>query len=183
MNSYRTWLPNAAGPLLLLPESLLPEWSGIDVPDYRVVAATFRWNAKEERACDYDRACDVDDYAGVIDVGYGQGLVLGDVPASTAWLPRPFGGLLARWEHAESEGSMNAALEEIPESLPWVEQGMLSVVSSPLQLFNGAEPGDEAVLPRLTIELAPGTYRVRWARFAPDHATAASLIELRRAAI
>ena len=74
--SDREWVGQAAGPLLFLPEALLSDWSGIDVPEYRLVTASFRWNAKESRACDYDRACDIEDEVGVIDVGHGQGLVL-----------------------------------------------------------------------------------------------------------
>jgi len=183
LRSHSAWLDHAAGPLLLLPDSLLPEWSGIDVPDYRVVAARFRGNAEEPRASDYDRACDVGDYAGVIEVGYGFGLVLGDMPAATNWLPRPFGGILARWEYAESDRAMDAALACIPDSLTWTEKGNFTVVSSPLHLFNSAEPGDEAVLLRLAIPLAAGSYSVRWTRYAPDERTAASLIELRRASI
>jgi hypothetical protein len=120
---------------------------------------------------------------GVIRVGYGFGLVLGDEPAVTKWLPRPYGGMLARWEYAESEPAMNAALERIPESLVWAEKGPFTAVASPLQLFNSAEPGVEVLMPRLQIPLAAGSYRVRWARYAPDPHTAASLIELRDAAI
>jgi hypothetical protein len=178
-----TWLENAAGPLLLLPDSLLPAWSGIDVPEFRVVEARFRWSDREERACDYDRACDVDDYVGVVRVGHGEGLVLGDVPAATAWLPRPFGGFFARWEYAESEVQMNAVLEHIPEWLAWVDKGPFVIVSSPLQLFNSAEPGLEVVMSRIPVDLAEGTYNVRWARYAPNDSTALSLIELRRASI
>ena len=144
------------------------------------MTARFRWNDKEERACDYDRACDVDGYTGVIPVGHGEGLVLGDIPASTTWLPRSFGGILARWEYADSETQMNAVLDVLPESLGWVDQGLFTVISSPLLLFNSAEPGAEMVSARLPIVLAEGSYTVRWARYAPDLDTAASLIELRR---
>jgi hypothetical protein len=168
--------------LLLLPESLLSDWSGIDVPEYRVVVARFRWSAQETRGSDYDRACDVEDYFGVIEVGYGFGLVLGDEPAATTWLGRPYGGILARWEYAESETAMDAALERIPESLTWTEKGIFTAVACPLQLFNSAEPGDEILMPRLSVPLSAGSYRVRWARYAPDPQTAASLIELRDAA-
>jgi hypothetical protein len=120
---------------------------------------------------------------GVVEVGYGFGLVLGDEPAATTWLARPYGGILARWEYAESEPAMDAALERIPGSLAWAEKGTFTAVASPLQLFNSAEPGDEVRMPRLPIPLPAGSYRVRWVRYAPDPQTAASLIELRDAAI
>jgi hypothetical protein len=132
------------------------------------------------RASDYDRACDVDDYVGIITVGHGEGLVLGDLPAETTWLARPWGGILARWEYADGYDAMERALADIPDVLPWEPKGDLIVVSSPLELFNSAEPGIEPVLPRMTIDLAEGTYHVGWARHTPDDRTAATLIELRR---
>ena len=38
-------------------------------------------------ATDYDRACDVNYYLGLIEIGAGKGLVLGGEPLSTAWWP------------------------------------------------------------------------------------------------
>ena len=178
----QVWVGQAcAGPLLLVPESLLPDWSGIDVPEYRIVTAKFRWKAEESRACDYDRACDVDDEAGVISVGHGEGLVIGGSLQATTWLPRLWGGLVARWEYAENENSMQDALTRIPASLAYEPHGEFNVGSSPLNLFNSAEPGDEIVMPRLSIELAPGQYDVGWARYTPDDVTSVGLIQLRRA--
>jgi hypothetical protein len=177
----RVWIGEASGPLLLLPESLLAEWSGIDVPEFRLVDATFRWNAEEPRASDYDRACDVAGYLGVIPVGHGEGLVLTEGLQATTWLPREWGGVLARWEHAASDAAMDAALTRLPEGLPWEVEGEFTIATSPLVLFNSAEPGLEQVMSRLELALRPGTYAVRLARYAPDPETAAGLIELRRA--
>ena len=175
------WLQNHAGPLLFLPVSLLPDWSGVDVPDYRPVSADFRWNLEESRACDYDRACDVNDYVAAIPVSHGEGLVLNDEPCATAWLPREWGGLFARWEYAESTHAMEAALSVIPDTLDWERKGDIGIVASPQSLFNSAEPGTEPVTPRLKIGLAQGRYDIRWARFQPDASTAVGLIELRLA--
>ena len=176
----RTWVGEAcAGPLLLVPDSLLSDWSGIDVPDYRVVTATFRWNAEEPRACDYDRACDIAEQVGVIAVGHGEGLVIGGSLQPTTWLSRPWGGVVARWEYAQNDESMERALTEIPPSLAYTPHGEFIVTTSPLTLFNSAEPGDEIVMPRLSIELAPGRYVIGWARYAPDELTAIGLVQLR----
>ena len=174
-----TWLRNEAGPLLLLPETLLPEWSGIDVPLYRTVSATFRWNSEESRACDYDRACDVSDYVGVIAVGHGEGLVLNDAPCATAWLPTRSGGILARWEHADSDDAMETALANIPNGLQWEPKGVFRIVGSPQVLFNSGEPGVERLQPRLMLHIPVGDYDVLWAHMAPSLATAAGLIQLR----
>jgi hypothetical protein len=175
------WLPNDAGPLLLLPQDLLSDWSGIDVPEYRPVRATFRWNSQESRACDYDRACDVTDYVAAITVGHGEGLVLNDAPCQTAWLPRTWGGLLARWEYAENQRAMERALARIPSDLTWVSKGSVRLVGSPQELFNSAEPGMEPVLPRLKLEMPVGNYGVRWASYRRDAKTAVGLVEIRRA--
>jgi hypothetical protein len=158
---------------------LLPDWSGIDVPTYRTVSAKFRWNSSETRASDYDRACDVDDYIGVLSVGHGEGLVLGDVPSATRWFQHESGIYLVRWEYAENDTSMEHALSSIPARLPWEHKGTFTVVSSPLELFNAGEPGMERLSARLRLELAPGSYDLWWTRYAPDERTAAGLIALR----
>ena len=174
-------MPNDAGPLILMPSILLREWSGIDVPPDRTVSATFRWNVEEPRASDYDRACDINDYAGVIPVGNGEGLVLNDAPSATAWMAREWGGLLLRWEYAEDDSAMEEALAEIPNELAWDSKGYFRILGTPQALFNSAEPGMEPVLPRLELELPEDVYEVRWVRYAPDVHTAVGLIELRRA--
>ena len=178
----REWVGGKGGPLILIPEALLSEWTGIDVPSYRVVEAKFRWSDKEPRASDYDRACDVDDYVGVIAVGFGEGLVLGDLPQATTWIPQDFGGVFARWEYAEDDNAMDAALTAFPNSLAWEPKATFVVVGSPLELFNSAEPGMEPIFPRLMIDLEPGTYDVSWTRYAPNDSTAATLVSLRRSA-
>jgi hypothetical protein len=180
---HQTWIGEASGPLILMPECLLTEWSGIDVPDYRSVVAQFRWNAKEPRACDYDRACDVSAPAGVIPVAFGQGLVLSESLLPTTWLPRPWGGLLARWNYADSNDARDGALARVPEALAWEATEEFTVVDSPLTLFNSAEPGLDPVYPRLTIPSVAGPYRVRWAQYEPDDRTAFRIVELRSAAI
>jgi hypothetical protein len=174
------WLENYAGPLILIPTSLLPEWSGIDVPEDRTVSAVSRWNLDEARACDYDRACDVEDYVAPIPIAYGEALVLNDEPCQTAWLPRAWGGVFVRWEYAEGDQAMERALLAIPQDLRWDPKGELRIVGSPQELFNSAEPGPEPVRPRMEIALAEGRYDIHWTRYGPDRATSAGLIALRR---
>ena len=65
-----TWIESAGGPLLALRPDCLPLWEGIDPPsEGRRVEASFRWENASAPATDYDRACDVEGYAGVIQVG------------------------------------------------------------------------------------------------------------------
>ena len=87
------WVSCDGGPHLLLPTELVRVWEGTAVPSAgRVVHARFRYGGDPAApGTDYDLACDVEGALGVIPVGAGFGLVLGDeVPMST-WLPLPDG--------------------------------------------------------------------------------------------
>lgn len=179
------WVVSNGGPLLLLPAALLPAWSGTEVPaDGRVLQTRFRWDPDAPAPSDYDRACDVAGYAGVLDVADGWGLVLGDEPNSTRWLPGRGGGVLVRWVYAENDVAVEAALVGIPGELAWTPLGQFTVATSPLVLFDAADPGDLGDgygLPRASIEVSPGRYDVAHADYAPDAQTALSLVRLRAA--
>ena len=176
------WIQSNGGPLLLLPATLLTEWSGSEAPPAaREVVASFRWRPGGP-ATDYDRACDVSDYVGVIAVGAGEGLVLGEEPDPTTWLADGHGGILARWIHAPSGEEVAAALERVPMELSWELAGTFRVVGSPLVLFDAAEPGVEPLLPRLKLEVAPGLYAVAQVAYRPDAETALRLVRLQRIA-
>jgi hypothetical protein len=59
------WISSNGGPLVAVPEVVLPEWLGAD-------------NDEEDGSdSDYDRASEVDGYAGFITVAGKQALVLG----------------------------------------------------------------------------------------------------------
>lgn len=79
---------NDGGPLIVLPHEIAHYWEGGDPPrDGRIVQAVFRWNG--DVATDYDRACDVEELAQIIDVGPGWGLVLGDEVPHVMWMEPP----------------------------------------------------------------------------------------------
>lgn len=82
------WFANDGGPLLVLPREAAPYWEGGDVPSgSRVVEANFRWDT--DIATDYDRAWDIEELAGLLDVGPSWGLVLDDDIPSAAWVKMP----------------------------------------------------------------------------------------------
>lgn len=66
------------GPLIVVPVSALEHWAG----------CSESWG-EEGVHDDYDRACDVEGYAGVLNVGTGgaQALVLADNPATSCFVP------------------------------------------------------------------------------------------------
>ncbi|TDD87016.1 hypothetical protein E1293_08695 [Actinomadura darangshiensis] len=142
------WVESAGGPLLAAPASQLVHWEGVTDDDGPVES----WG-------DYGRACAVEGYIGLVDIGAGQGLVLGDEPALTTYLPDQ--RLFLRWVAANSEEELVLAAKEAVRAFTWDEE-LAWDVDGPIVLFDspwaGAtpEPGNH-----LIIDLAPGRYRVR----------------------
>jgi hypothetical protein len=169
------WIESAGGPLILLPSSDLSMWEGIRQPSAgRTVEASFRWNDHTGPATDYDRACDIEELIGLLQVGNVEALVLGDEPLATAWHPyraRP-GGVIVRWRYAEDKqpvSSRQAEMLALEGAEPVVT---LRVRSSLLLMFDSAVAGSDLdVTEALLIELQPGTYRVSSAEFNPDERT------------
>ena len=175
------WIQSNGGPLLLLSNSLLGAWGGSDEPEpYLGVEARSRWNPRG-RATDYDRACDVTDLVGTVQVGVGEGLVLGDEPLATTWRPiqEIGGGILVRWEYADSDIAAGRWVSAIPGSLPWEPAGRFSFEEGPLVLLDSAEPGLDPSGPRLEIGLSGGVYDVHTIRWRPDGRTSLLLHRLK----
>jgi len=170
------WIESAGGPLILLPEELLPSWQGINPPsDGRAIEARFRWDPGRP-ATDYDRAVDVEALIGVIAVGTGEGLVLWGEPLRTSWWPYPQHpdeiGLLIRWVCAESENNALQALSIAPMSAFGKPDVSFFAGSGNLLLFDAATPGDRLLVnenEHLKILLHPGRYASRTAQ--QDHGT------------
>lgn len=184
-----TWMSSNGGPLLLVPGEYLSSWRGIDPPpEGQHIEAQFRWAGLDEPATDYDRACDVTGYVGLLDIGAGQGLVLGDEPHSTAWRPLPagdgdheIGGLLIRLVYADSDADIIAVLEHMPQA-GWQDECLaLDVGHEPLYLLDAAYDGSELEGDdHLTIHLPAGRYTIATAEYEPDDHTSLVLHRLTR---
>ena len=112
------------GPLIVVPESSVNAWGGC-TEDGSVLGDA-------DGRDDYDRACEVEDLAGVIAVSAGANtaLVLADEPAKTCFLPEKL--LFVRWLAADSEAELFTAAEAVladPDTA-W-EDGGLWVTDGP----------------------------------------------------
>ncbi|GGN52309.1 hypothetical protein GCM10011579_009190 [Streptomyces albiflavescens] len=157
------WVESGGGPLIAIPEVVLPFWSGADGDDM---------------SSDYDRACDVEGFIGLVPVGDTRALVLGDEPASTSYLPEH--GTFVRWCAAESEDELLAGVPAALAAAEW-EREVQWNVPGPVVLFDAAWPGTaSARTDHLRVALAPGRYAVRAAYVEPGPETWVGLVQLRR---
>ncbi|MHC3472235.1 immunity 21 family protein [Streptomyces sp. 7R007] len=157
------WVESGGGPLIAVPETVLPFWAGAD---------------GDETASDYDRACEVDGSVGLLPVGDCAALVLGDEPASTSYLPEHTA--FVRWCAANSEDEL---LAEVPAALAAADwEGEVNWhVPGPVVLFDSAWPGTETDrTDRLRVALDPGHYAVRAANVQPGPEMWLGLVHLRR---
>jgi hypothetical protein len=140
-----TWVTSLGGPLILVPQSACPLWGGAP-PNY------------PDEEGDYGRACAVDGYIGLIDVGHAKALVLGDYPARTTFLP-DYSILLREIAGANDEEVITAALGTLP-TIDWESQ-LTWHITEPLILFDSAWDYPYAVSAgeeQLRVDLTPGHY-------------------------
>jgi len=157
------WVESGGGPLVAVPETVLPFWAGAD---------------GEETASDYDRACEVDGVVGLLPVGDSVALVLGDEPAATAYLPEH--STFVRWHAANSEEELLAGLPAALATADWGTEVRWKVPGA-VVLFDSAWPGsDTDRTDALKVALEPGGYTVRVANVQPGPETWLGLVQLRR---
>ncbi len=108
---------------------------------------------------------EIDGYVGLLPVGDCAALVLGDEPASTAYLPDH--GTFVRWCAADSRTRCWPASPAALDAAEW-EPEVSWRVPGPVLLFDAARPGtacDRA--DHVRVALAPGRYAVRAAEVRP----------------
>ncbi|MFF5480470.1 immunity 21 family protein [Streptomyces sp. NPDC012935] len=157
------WVESGGGPLIAVPETVLPFWAGAD---------------GDETASDYDRACEIDGFVGLLPVGDSAALVLGDEPASTSYLPDQ--GTFVRWCAADSEAELLARVPEALTTAVWGHEVRWNVPGT-VVLFDSAWPGRETErTEHLRVALEPGAYAVRAAQVQPGPEIWLGLVQLRR---
>lgn len=155
------WMSTEGGPHLVLPEKYASAWEGWASPSGgRVVEAIFRCNP-DGPATDYDRACSVSGWLGVIPVGQGQALVLsGDDTQATYYRTRRGQHFLLRWLYAPSETELLDYFQDVWSGLPIEAESVFCHPGGKVLLMDSADvPGRWLVQPSEFI-LPRGRYRV-----------------------
>jgi len=144
--SNTQWIDSAGGPLIVTPLSASATWKGLATQDY-------------------DEACGVEDYLGLLHREWGDVLVLGDEPLSTAVVHRTDGPAIVRWMYAPTkEDLVDAALTVDLDRVRPVETLVVELRDEPYVIFDAAAEGAsseriEFVPPRGTRSIR--TYVVR----------------------
>lgn len=151
------WAESSGGPLVLVSEKVLDEWTGASGDDY-------------------ESACAVDDL-GVIWFGAGEpALVFWDEPARTTYFQRL--RIFVQWIYADPGCDVEQAVSELGD-ITW-EQGPTMDFGGPMVLLDAAAPGTEIQLNHvrgamdaeaIRVEIAPGRYRVDSGETRPDERT------------
>jgi hypothetical protein len=134
------WIESAGGPLVVIPRSMSGEWKGI-------------------AGDDYNEACRVENYLGLVARKWGDILVLGDEPLRTAVVSRSEGPAIVRWMYAPNEDQLLrvAATANLDELRP-VETLSVRLLDEPYVIFDSGANGSTA--PRLEFTPLPGSHPV-----------------------
>lgn len=154
------WISSTGGPLILIKTSCLQYWKGI---------FGISNESQGNSITDYERACEINDYVGLIDVGSCKALVLGEEPFETTWLSTEDGsGILVRWVWADNDKQVLAALKNLSLNQIWDATGIeITFSTESLILFDSSNSYD-FLRNKLDIKIQPGTYTINSLFFKPD---------------
>ena len=173
-----TWIESAGGPLILISDSSYNLWSGIlrrsSYLNNQIEEADDFLNADE---ADYGKACLIQDYLGVVNVGNDSALVLGDEPLRTTVFHSVDSRVVtARCYYGESEESVDNYLKTIDlTSIDNWEFSLTFRLSSDRQyLFDSACFASMLVTGSsdyLSINIKQGEYKIWTSIYEPDNKT------------
>ncbi|MFG2481130.1 immunity 21 family protein [Streptomyces fagopyri] len=179
LHTSPVWVESMGGPLIVVPVSALAAWHGCTESGVMAGDATV--------PDDYDRACAVDDLAGVIVVGENgaQALVLADEPATSCYLPEHRAFL--RWLGADSEAGLKAAARAVlaDPATEWEEYGTW-LSDGPAVLMDSAEAGSALDIEypgggmpaQAPVPLPAGRWRIRATHTKADEQNSVGLVQI-----
>ena len=160
------WISSNGGPLILLPTSRAGKWGG---------ASPERVSVGPPRSTDYQRACETDQYLGIITIGDLEVLVFGNEPMQTAWIPsgQAHGGMFIRWEHAENESSIIDCASRVIDSEFHSNGLVFEATEESFYLIDAAIPGSDLDRERaFVVSLRPARYMLETATCRKDRIAA-----------
>ena len=172
------WIDSAGGPLVLISAKSYKLWSGIlkrsSYLENKFEDADDFMNAEE---ADYGKACEVQDYLGVVDIGNDFALIFGDEPMLTTVLNTTDKKVIAaRWVYADSEAFVDQILKELDTTKikNWQLSLTFNLSSDKQYLFDSASEG--SILEKdneayLSLNILQGQYNLWTSIYEPDEKT------------
>lgn len=157
MDITMKWLKSGGGPLICVDHQLAQYWNG-------TLNAETASPSPIPSESDYDRACGIQGYLGLIQIRDGYGLILGDMPLETTVVqPNPRTLFIVRLFYIEPgidvlkilDTNANDYFDEDDESVNF------QVVHSPIMVFDSAYAGYEEDKNIISVEVPLGNYAVR----------------------
>lgn len=150
------WIKSGGGPLICIERELATCWRG-------VAETAGGIDASVETMSDYDRACQIRDYLGTLDVRKGHALILGDMPLETSvWNDERGGAFIVRLFYIDPGQDVPQILRKIDDC--WFndpdEAISFEAISGHMVIFDSAYPGVEQKKKNLLFEISPAKYRV-----------------------
>lgn len=161
------WIKSEGGPLICVEKEMATLWQGVH-------GSSASGHATTEIPSDYDRACAVTGYLGMVDMPRRRALILGDMPLeTTVWCPSSGFPLILRLFYID-DGVDLLQLLKAHGSLDFtnpIESIDCEFESGQMVIFDSAVPGHLEGHARLTFDVRPGSYRILTKVFAPDSRT------------
>ena len=156
------YVESEGGPFILVPVERKKDWEGA--------------------GDDYDRATSFGSGTGVIEVGAGKALILGNADV-TAFMPLADGGVFVQRVYGDEDEDVIAAVEKAVAATDWTATGQtFDTGTGKLVLFDAActyEDSDKGE--RLPVTLPPGAYAISTrAAKSDDGEVEVGLVRLRK---
>jgi hypothetical protein len=165
------WMKSKGGPLICVERRLMPLWLGV-----RGNSLAIAHGVENAFADDYARACNVVDFLGLIALGDGNAMILGDMPLETTiWHAAEQLPMIIRVYYSDPDVNVINVLEsgkELDFSTP-LETSNIEVGSADLIVFDSADAGNdvENFRSHLTFKIPPGPYMLITKQFEPNDKT------------
>lgn len=147
------WIASGGGPLVCCEASVAATWAGS------------RGSSTGSLLSDYQRACQVDGFVGVVATADSHALVFGDEPLQSTFVMTSTGMAVARWVSCLSNALAIDVLARLPTRLSPIEVAQPVTFSNhSLLLFDSAlsAPANHSTLKQ---HVTPGSYLVNTERF------------------
>jgi frataxin-like iron-binding protein CyaY len=159
------WISCDGGPHVLMERSCMEQWEAGDIPsNNRVVKASHIYNEATGIVSDYDLACEINDYIGIIELQSGSAIVINDDVPMSAWVTDSNGIgyiiILYTWENKDYSNEIPEIINNLEDSDFMLSGILFKVREDELYLFPASDRPLDPIYEFVKISIEPGNYKV-----------------------